>query len=81
MPEKPIVPIEDHEYAIPIGSVFLVFPKGNCDYIRFVDRHSLAEIVKWISDEWRDEPEAVMGTLMGMLNNPDEGRKRLTNPY
>ena len=78
MPEKPKVPIEDYEAAIPIGGVFLVFPKqGVCDYVRFVDRISMAEIVKWIADEWKDEPEAVMGAIMGMIHNED--RKFLTN--
>jgi hypothetical protein len=43
------------------------FP-SDCTYVRIVspDGH---EEVYWASDEWRDDPEVVMGAIMGALNN------------
>lgn len=61
--------IEDHEGSIAIGKIYLVFPKypAPCDYVRIVDRHSLAEIVYWSHTEWAEAPEEVMGAIIGAL--------------
>ena len=61
--------IESHEGSLTLGEVFLVFPKhpNPCDYVRIVNRHDLIEIAYWISDEWRDEPDEVMGAIIGSM--------------
>lgn len=39
-----------------------------CDYVRIVDEGY--ELAFWISDEWRDDPKAVMGAVLGCIGNP-----------
>lgn len=40
---------------------------NNCSYIRVTDRFE-NEIGYWISDEWAEAPEEVMGAIIGALN-------------
>lgn len=37
-----------------------------CDYVRVCDPLG-REIAYWVSDEWRDDPEVVMGAILGAL--------------
>lgn len=37
-----------------------------CDYVRVCDPAG-REIAYWVSDEWRDDPEGVMGAILGAL--------------
>ena len=45
-------------------------PAGS-SYIRVCNKRG-KELAYWISDEWRDEPEFVIGALMGLLNSGGE---------
>lgn len=61
--------IEEHEGSLVIGEYLLVFPKypADCDYIRFVDRLNLKEIVYWAYTEWQESPIDVMGAIVGAM--------------
>lgn len=37
-----------------------------CDYVRVCDPAG-REVAYWVSDEWRDDPEGVMGAILGAL--------------
>lgn len=66
---EPVREINADEGSIAIGSVFLVFPKSptECEYVRIVDRHSLAEIAYWDQQEWAEAPAEVMGAVIGAM--------------
>ena len=59
--------IEDHEGSLRFGERYLVFPKSpaECDYVRIVDCHSLAEIAYWTVTEWEEAGAEVMGAIIG----------------
>jgi len=46
-------------------------PKGT-NYVRVIDKNGEEEVY-WDSQEWKDEPEVVMGAIMGMLNKCQGG--------
>ena len=50
-------------------------PETLLDYVRVCDPLG-REIAYWVSDEWRDDPEVVMGALMGALA---QSRPQLVN--
>ncbi len=60
---------------LPFGGAFAfankdVNPNGT-DYVRVLAANG-GEIVYWTADEWRDDPEVVMGAICGaMLHNED----------
>ena len=39
-----------------------------CSYVRVVDP-MVGEVVYWDSAEWQEDPEGVMGALIGLLKN------------
>lgn len=58
--EETVVPLKGgvglHAPAHPVA----------CDYVRFVDAAG-KEIAYWNSDEWRENPQEVMGAIVGAL--------------
>lgn len=50
----------------------LVFPDGrfDCTYIRIIDKND-REVAYWESGEWAEEPEEVMGAIMGAAQHGD----------
>lgn len=50
---------------------FLFRPEG-ANYVRFIDLTTLEELVYWDCQEWADDPELVMGAIMGCLQNGAE---------
>ena len=69
--------LQEGECAVPIANdQFLVFPSAEknpegCDYVRFVDEDG-EELKYWHSDEWRDDPELVMGAIMACIQHGAE---------
>lgn len=51
-------------------------PNGT-DYIRVLDEAG-QEVAYWSQDEWREEPEFVMGAIMGALANGRGSTARCT---
>lgn len=47
---------------------------AECSYIRVTDRAD-HEIAYWASNEWAEDPEIVMGAIMGALKGHDESLK------
>ena len=41
---------------------------NGCSYIRFENEHG-EEVAYWVCDEWGEEPEFVMGAIMGCLTS------------
>ena len=39
---------------------------GGCSYIRFEDENG-KEVAYWVSDEWKEFPQEVMGAIMGCM--------------
>ena len=37
-----------------------------CDYVQVVDKYE-EELAYWVSDEWQESPEEVMGAFLGLL--------------
>lgn len=55
--------------ALPNGYT-VVFPHypNPVDFVAVAEsRPPFGEVFRWISDEWRDEPEEVMGAILGVL--------------
>jgi len=42
-----------------------------CSYVRIVDP-VVGEVVYWDSAEWQEDPEGVMGAIMGAIAGPCE---------
>jgi hypothetical protein len=58
-------------YVRLAGGHVLAFPNaetepGGCSYVRFLAADG-GEIVYWTAQEWEEEPESVMGAIMGFL--------------
>jgi hypothetical protein len=61
----------DQECRIKVGNGFLVSQHANANrkgtnYIRILDANKI-EIAYWDSVEWAEDPEVVMGAIMGAL--------------
>jgi hypothetical protein len=41
---------------------------NGCSYVRFVDADD-NELAYWTSDEWEEDPQLVMGAIMGCIQN------------
>lgn len=64
-----ITTVNSDEGSIAIGNNYLCFPKfpESCSYVRIVNRQSLLEIAYWVCDEWAEDPQDVMGAIIGAL--------------
>lgn len=70
LPDGATIGIEEGEVSLLFGHCYLVCAEAPapCDYVRLVTRTPpYVEIGYWVSDEWRDEPEEVMGAIIGAL--------------
>jgi len=66
-PDECVVPILD-------GEQLLVFPSTEnraegCDYVRFVRKYDLKELVYYDEAEWREHSVEVMGAIMSCIQN------------
>ena len=60
--------IYPHEAVIPLPDGRAIHCPAHpdpCSYFRIV--HEGEEMMYWCSDEWREDPEDVMGALLGIL--------------
>jgi len=56
------------EVNVVVGNIILCFPQypDKCDYVRILDIAG-NELYYWIADEWEQEPDFVMGAIMGAI--------------
>jgi len=54
------------------------YPKA-CVYVRIVDPFG-NEVAYWHSDEWHEDPEGVMGAIIGSMNSVNEDAEGEVNP-
>ena len=62
---------EDKELKVAVPGGFLVFPSvqaeaEGCSYVRFMDRQGIEQLY-WVYDEWVEDPQCVMGAIMGAI--------------
>jgi len=62
----------EHAVELPTGSKVCcpAYPQP-CTYVRVVDP-VLGEVAYWDSLEWREDPEGVMGAIMGAISSTNE---------
>ena len=66
--------LEDHEMyvrCIQRPSAYIAFPSAEVEpcgvtYVRLVDRRGV-ECAMWTYDEWEEDPQLVMGAILGAL--------------
>ena len=73
MPQQPFGISPSQEcHMMTCSGFYLVFPSaevepGGASYVRFID-HNGGEIAYWVCDEWAEEPEYVMGAILGTMS-------------
>jgi hypothetical protein len=83
---KKIKGLELEEIAVKTqAGEYLVFPSyaqnpQGVDYVRFIDKQG-NELAYWNSDEWAEDPELVMGAIMGALQNGAESIEDTNNEF
>ena len=67
--------VDESEVVVPtVEGQSLVFPsyqaeEGGVSYVRFIRDVDKKELVYWTSDEWKEDPELVMGAIMACIQN------------
>lgn len=78
-PKVPYGVSPSHEFWVPLpGGGYFVFESAEANpngtsYVRVVDARG-GEVAFWISDEWAEEPEHVMGAICGAMSAVRSGR-------
>lgn len=73
-------PVLDYgdEAIIPLGDKQIRCPAhpAECDYVRITDLNG-GELVYWLSTEWAEAPQEVMGAILGAIAVPVDQLVRL----
>ncbi len=79
-PEPAAQSPQEDERVVPLANGYRICSPGypaSCDHVRLVSPDN-KEVARWEAIEWRDDPQRVMGELMGWLAHPEgRGRSRL----
>jgi len=74
--------VDPDECVVPtVNGQAVVFPsyaknEAGCDYIRFINLKDQGEMLYYTKDEWAEEPELVMGCIMGAIQSGADNLKR-----